>query len=246
MKRFWIVFVGVLAALSITALAQDTLPLQLTFVGEQRIPTGTIYKETGFGGISGISYDPYDNLYYAISDDRGTNGPIRFYTLGLDFDATNFRGVQILSFIGIQRDDGGMFGEGGADAEGIAFVPSKGTLLWASEMDYENGAPVVHEMSTDGRFIRDFAVPDYYIPDENGSGVYANTSFESMALSPDGQTVITATESALMQDGVVATLDKGSLSRILMFDFATACPTAEYVYETGLIPHAAVPALEAV
>lgn len=242
MKQAWVVLMGVLAGLTLQVAAQETPPLQFTFVGEQRIPTGTIYQGTGFGGISGITYDARNKIYYAMSDDRGLQQPIRFYTMELDFDSKSFPSLNISSFVAIQRDDGIRLGENGADPEGIAFVPSSGTLIWASEMSKEEGEPSVREMSTDGRFIRDFTVPDYYIPDGSGFGVYDNTSFESVGLSPDGQKVFAATESSLMQDGPVATLEKGSLSRILVFDFTSGKAIAEYAYETGPIPHAAIPA----
>ena len=62
-----------------------------------------------------------------------------------------------------------------------------------------------------------------------------NLSFESLAISPDGKTLWAGTENALTQDGEKATLEAGSLSRIIGFDIASGAVTAEYVYENGPI-----------
>jgi len=94
-------------------------------------------------------------------------------------------------------------------------------------------------MNTDGSFVRSFTLPDYYLPRGTERGVYSNLAFEAVQVSPDGSSVIAATENALMQDGGKASLDEGSPSRILVLDHQTGAVTAEYIYRTGSIPHAA-------
>jgi hypothetical protein len=53
-------------------------------IGTADIPTGTPFENTEIGGLSSITYDPARNVYYAISDDQGTSGPVRYYTLSID------------------------------------------------------------------------------------------------------------------------------------------------------------------
>lgn len=218
-----------------TMLSAQTPAIQLTFVGEQQIPTGTMFGDEEFGGISSMAYDAKHDIYYAISDDRSEHGPARAYTLSLDFDADSFDGVTIESVIEIQQEDGTLFPQQGIDAEGLAFVPSTNTLLWSSETDAE-GLPSLREMTLEGEFVRTLTLPDAYIPDE-GRGVLSNQAFEALTLSVDGTQIITAAESALMQDGSPATLEQGSITRILVFDLESGEVAAEYAYETGPIPH---------
>ncbi len=55
--------------------------LELRFLGQQVIPTGTRFQETEVGGLSSIAYDKRRHVFYALSDDQ-TN--VRFYTLRID------------------------------------------------------------------------------------------------------------------------------------------------------------------
>lgn len=224
-------FVLLCALLLPTMLSAQTTAVQLTFVGEQKIPTGQMFEDTEFGGISSIAYDGESDVYYAISDDRSEHGYARTYTLSLDFDAESFEGVKIESVFEIRQEDGTSFAAQEPDAEGIAFVPSTNTLIWSSER-----APFLNEMALTGDFIRTFTLPDYYIPGDE-KGVTDNQAFEALTLSANGEQIITGTESALTQDGSRATLEQGSFSRILVLDFVSGDVDAEYVYETGPIPH---------
>ena len=53
------------------------LDISLDFLGEYELPK-QIFQETKLGGLSGLTYDRQNDLFYAISDDR--QNP-RFYTL---------------------------------------------------------------------------------------------------------------------------------------------------------------------
>ncbi len=63
-----------------------------------------------------------------------------------------------------------------------------------------------------------------------------NLGFESLALSPGGSVLFTATENALLQDGPTADLDTGSPSRLLVFDLERGAPMAEYLYVVESVP----------
>jgi hypothetical protein len=213
------------------------------FVGEQQLATRTTFEGTEVGGLSGITYDPEKNLYYAISDDRAERGFARFYTLDLEIDAEGFHSVTIERMTEIKQPDGTSFARGSLDGEGIVFSPATGTLIWSSEGD-SKGMPSISEMNVDGSFVRAFTLPDYYLPQGNERGIYNNLGFEAVQVSADGKSVIAATENALMQDGTKATLEHGSPVRMLVIDRSTGEVTAEYIYETGAIPNKATRGLD--
>ena len=68
---------------AVFSIAQTTFAQHYDFelIGEIKFPTGHVYKEVEMGGLSGITYDSRQDLYYAISDDYGKIAPARFYTL---------------------------------------------------------------------------------------------------------------------------------------------------------------------
>jgi 3-phytase len=57
---------------------------ELEFLGEQIIPTGTLFEGTQIGGLSSLAYDASRDLFYALSDDPSQFNRARFYTLRLD------------------------------------------------------------------------------------------------------------------------------------------------------------------
>ena len=51
---------------------------RLRLIGEARLPHRLQFQGTTVGGLSGIDYDPVDDLYYLISDDGSNFNPARF------------------------------------------------------------------------------------------------------------------------------------------------------------------------
>lgn len=212
--------------------AQDKAP---ALIGEFVLPTGLKINGVEFGGISGLDYDPTQNVYYAISDDRSEKAPARFYKLKLDIDASGIHGLDIAEAVTLLDSVGKPFAINDVDAESIRFNPESQTLYWSSEGD-RNGRPSVREMKLDGSFVREFTLPDAYLPDENKTrGTRNNLAFESLTITEDGKTLLAGTENALVQDGDIATLEHGSKSRIISFDIASGAVNAEHVYETDPI-----------
>ncbi len=143
--------------------------------------------------------------------------------------------LDILETVTLLDKAGKPFALKDVDPESIRFNTATGTIYWSSEGD-RNGRPFVGEAKTDGSFIREFALPEAYIPDEGRTrGIRNNLSFESLTITPDGKTLLAGTENALVQDGDKATLDHGSRSRIIAFDLASGNVTAQYAYDTGPI-----------
>ena len=72
-------------------------------------------------------------------------------------------------------------------------------------------------------------------------GVRENLAFESLTVTPDRRTLVTAPENALQQDGPAASLTRESPARLLTFDRVTGAAGAEFVYMVE--PIAKVPLL---
>ncbi len=220
-------------ALATSAVAHEMPKPEL--IGAFTLPTGLKIGGVEFGGISGLDYDPRADVYYAISDDRSENAPARFYKLKLAIDGSGMQSLDILETVTLLDKAGKPFALKDVDPESIRFNTATGTIYWSSEGD-RNGRPFVGEAKTDGSFIREFALPEAYIPDEGRTrGIRNNLSFESLTITPDGKTLLAGTENALVQDGDKATLDHGSRSRIIAFDLASGNVTAQYAYDTGPI-----------
>lgn len=235
-----------LAAAAATAQAQG-----LSYLGQQVVPTGALFQSTTVGGLSAIDFNPLSGRYLAIADDRSAINPARYYELSLDiskFQRSNTPGSAGVAFNAttpILTAAGGTYATNTVDPEGLRFNPATGTIYWTNEgqrtaAGFQN--PTVREMTANGSYVRDFAVPTKYQPSGSAAatvaapgdrGIYNNLAFESLAISTDGKTLYTATENALTQDGPTATLANGSRSRILSFDIATGAAGAEYVYEVG-------------
>lgn len=207
------------------------------FLGEDIIATGTQFGGTEVGGLSSISYDARRGLYYAISDDQGnrdTGDPVRYYTLEVQFDADGLSSGGV-SFVDVTQlyDRGNQpFAPGGLDPEGLVFdgrsqfyVSAEG-ILGDEIID-----PFIRRYNRHGRVTASLPIPDKYIPNGVDWGVRQNLSFESLNLTPNRRTLVTAGEGALFQDGPASTFDNGSFARILTYDVRSKRPTAEYVYE---------------
>ncbi|MEH2260069.1 phytase [Nostoc sp.] len=240
-----------------------TIP-NIRFVGQTTFVTGFIPAgaagtvngtPTLLGGLSGVTYDAVNNRYYAISDDRSQVAPARFYTFTATDSGVNFTNVTTL-----KDTNGNFFATNSLDPEGIAFS-NKGTVFISSEGEVNPGAgrvsnPFIKEFSlTTGQEVRSLFVPRKFLPvvedtNSNGiidasdtqiSGVYNNLAFESLTITPDEKTLFTATENALSQDGLKASLTSGSRSRILQYNLVSGQPEKEYLYITDAIPESPNP-----
>lgn len=239
-----LVAVAVTLALNTPVRAAD---FSLTYLGQQIVPSGTIFSGTTVGGLSGIDYNAATGSYFAISDDRSQFNPARFYNLSLDLNqfarsaTPGMAGVTLNSVTTIQQPGGGAFTASTVDPESLRYDGARGKFYWSNE-GQRTGAgfqnPTVREMNTDGSHARDFVVPGRYNPAGSSSGlstgdmgIYNNLAFESLTISTDANILYTATENGLAQDSLPATVGGGSRSRILSFDIASGQSGAEYVYD---------------
>lgn len=215
----------------------------LEFLGEVTLPNDLTVENTPVGGLSGLAYDAEAGVYYAISDDRSQLSPARFYTLGIDLsDGRLDEGdVTVADVTTLLDASGAPFAPQSLDPEAIALTPD-GTLYIASEGNANTGiAPFINEFSLAGQQLYELPIDAKFLS-APASGIRPNLAFESLTLSPDGQYLYTATENALFQDGPAASLEEGSLSRIVKYDLARGEAIAEYVYAVEAVPTAPVPA----
>ena len=226
-----------------TSANQSTGPqtvVDVEFLGQAVIPSGTMFAGTEIGGLSSITYDAGRGVYHTLSDDQGnrpTGDPVRYYTVAIDLaDGTLENGdVTFVDVTQLFESKKEPFAPGGLDPEGFTlgregflFMSSEGNILSDPILD-----PFIRRYNLNGRVTADLPIPGKYIPNGVDWGVRFNLSFESLNVTPDGRTLVTAGEGAIFQDGPASSFTNGSLARLLEYDLRQRVPVAEYVYEVG-------------
>ncbi|MBD2104170.1 esterase-like activity of phytase family protein [Leptolyngbya sp. FACHB-261] len=234
---------GLVTVLLASAVQASSL-VGLDFLGQAQFATGAITVQgTQVGGLSGIAYDPSRNCYYSISDDRSQINPARFYTLSIDLSQGGLSSDKVaFTDVTLLRDrNGQLFAPLSLDPEGIALTRNH-TLWISSEGDANRSInPLVGEFTLTGQQLRTLPIPEKFLPSSPAQGIRNNLALESLTVTPNQQTLWTATENALVQDGPVATLDLRSPSRLLKYDLSTGKPEQEYLYLTEPVAAAAKP-----
>jgi hypothetical protein len=227
------IFIGFILAIALTACniapavsAQDRLflDLSLEFLGEYQLPK-TNFKNTVVGGLSGITYDRQENLFYAVSDDRSNLSPARFYTLNLVLERDKLKNVEIEDVTILTDEQKEKYLPGTIDSEGIALSP-RGTVFISSEGDKKKGInPFIGEFDLKtGQLKQYLKLPQRYLPDsQQEKGIQNNKGFESLTLSPNGLSpqdpfrLFTAIESSLIQDGIPTTPEEETKIRVMHY-----------------------------
>lgn len=214
--------------------------VDVAFLGEVVVPTGTVFEGTEIGGLSSITFDAQRNVYHVLSDDQGnraTGDPVRYYTVAIDLSDGRLDEGDV-TFVDVRQlfDNGNRpFPPGGVDPEG--FTLGRPGFVFASSEGNVNADPIIdpfiRRYNLQGRVTAELPIPDYYIPNGVDRGVRHNLAFESLNPTPDGKRLITAGEGALVQDGPASSFTNGSLARILTYDLRKRAPVSEYVYEVG-------------
>ena len=182
--------------------------------GVQFLGYSDALNKTTFGGfavaeLSGITHDPATGLYYVVADRAGATlthaftieAPITDWTLG----TPSVTGSTTLTGPGGSTLTGANF-----DAEGVVLAKD-GSLIVASEGGSAAGQqPEVTRFDLGGAHLSDLSVPARFQIGAN------NLSFESLAESPNGHSLFTATEGPLAVDG--RTADLRSRLRIIRWE----------------------------
>jgi hypothetical protein len=207
----------------VSAESRLLLPLSVEFLGIYILPQQVV-DNTPVGGLSALSYDRRADRFLALSDDRSSFAPARFYTLKVDWrqapapeggnTVTGIEQVTVEQVTLLKDEAGQPFRDGTIDPEGLAITP-RNTVLIASEGDVREGvAPFIREFDrATGRAVRQpLPLPTRYLPgqtaDGQTQGIRDNLGFESLSIAPVGSNpspvepfrAFTAVESNLAQD----------------------------------------------
>ena len=233
-------------AIALPAAAQSTTEAgHLRFIGAVTLPNDKIVDGTLVGGLSGADYDPAANLWYLISDDKSDKNPARFYTAKLTFDKASLVSVEIEHAVTLLQDDGQPYpnaktGGDVPDPESIRRDHEAGSLWWVTEGDRKLGlSPFLRIAAPDGKQVGAIPLPDIFTMNKDQEiGPRHNLGFEGLSFTPDGRSVWLAMESALYQDGPIATPSTGAVARLARVD-REGKEFAQYAYP--LDPIQAVP-----
>ena len=219
--------------------------VSVEFLDGYEIPKQTL-KDTPVGGLSGITYNPSEDLFYTISDDRANYAPARFYTLDISFNQTKIEQATIQDVTFLKSEEKKFFAEGTIDTEGIAFAPGK-TVFISSEGNTNQGVnPFIRRFDlATGTAKQTLRLPQRFLLPETEEneprGVRNNLGFESLTLNPNGISspnsdsfrVFTATESSLAQDQLPSESEAVERVRLLHYiinPIGQALPIAEHLY----------------
>jgi len=235
--------------------AQRTRPAGpgLRLIGIATLPHGLEFLGSTVGGISGIDYDPLQDRWVLLSDDRSALQPARFYTAQLRYGDDALAPPRLTGLFALRQPDGRPFPSRlqahreGPDAgevpdpEAVRWLPGGASLLWTSEGDFARGyGPALRESHADGAAAREYALPPAFQPRPGGdSGPRANATLEGLALSPDGRTAWLAMEAAWRQDGPMPTAHSpGGPLRITALDLSSGRAVRQIAYVPDAVPRA--------
>lgn len=203
------------------------------------------FNGTTVGGLSGIDYNPAEDVYYLIADDRSDINPARFYTAKIIINNKGIDTVQLLMVDTLQQRNGAPFPNKAKDAfnvpdpEAIRFNPVNNTLIWSSEGEriVRNESvilvnPSINIMNKEGRLLDSFPLPANMYMRKTENGPRQNGVFEGLTFTPGYKTLFVSLEEPLYEDGTRAGLkDTSGWIRILQYDMATKQPVAQYAYQ---------------
>lgn len=228
----------------------------LNFVNEFVIPYNQKFQNTTVGGLSGIDYDPQQQLYYLICDDRSAINPARFYTAKISIAS---KGIDTVQFVGVHevlRSNGDVYPGSKdepfhtPDPEAIRYNARTKQLVWCSEGERrltKEGAvledPAVNIVTKDGRFVASFLLPANMHMRAVEQGPRQNGVFEGASFNNDFKKLLVSVEEPLYEDGQRAGLrDSSGWIRIIQFDAVTREPEKQFAYRIDPVAFAPQPA----
>lgn len=232
--------------------------VSLEFVNEYRLPKQK-FEDTPVGGLSGLTYDRLNDIFYAISDDRSEFAPARFYALKLKFSSKKTQPtldhVEVIGVDLLKDKMGHTYPKGEIDPEGIALTGDRSVLIASEGVTSKGIPPFIDEFDLlTGKWLRSLPMPSRYLfgatrneakADPNSGvskpqGVRDNLGFESLTVIRDSigdpYRVFTITENALAQDAS-PDLREPSESRFLHYLVSNIAPiiVAEHRYPVEAI-----------
>ena len=210
------------------------------FLGYSDALNGKSYQGTKVGALSGLTYDPGRNVYYALADSGVGGTPARFYTLKVSLEEGKLARPLITDVTTLRKPHGEAFTGYDFDGEDIVLTRG-GDVLIVSETE-----PSIRKFSLDGHLLAELPVPQKFLIEPKGYG-RDNGALESLTLAPnDDPSLFTANELPLTIDGPNS-WEEGRPLRILRYEVGGSSgvfePTQEYFYLTE--PGASVGAIAA-
>jgi hypothetical protein len=245
-----------------TAEQRTFLDLSLDFLGEYKLPKMK-FKDTPVGGLSALTYDRQRGKFYALSDDRSSLAPARFYTLGLRVNNTDtgkiaLEKVEVEDVTFITDENGKPYPKGSIDPEGIALSPRKTVFISSEGVPSQGIAPFIREFDLKtGKQLRSLPIPEHYLPNDNTKeeqlprGIQDNLGFESLTFEPgslaaangDPFRLFTTTESALLQDSLPPGSKEQTRIRMMQYligNIARPMVVTEHLYLLAPTPVGAI------
>lgn len=194
------------AALLTSAAGAPAVHWAITDPGQGPVPLpggGSGAKE-----LSGITWAG-GTRYYAVSDKLAKLFPL---TIELDPQTGAITRAAV---------EAGVLLPGSTDLEGVAYVPEHATVLVSDEV----GPGIREYRVADGSLVGSIPLPPVY------ANARKNLSLESVSMDPGHDTVWTANEETLANDGPPSSFVAGSVVRVQRFDRAYQ-PSGQWAYVT--------------
>lgn len=217
----------------------------LNFIGEYTVPHKMQFRGTTIGGLSGIDYDPSDNLYYLICDDRSEMAPARFYTAKIHLGEKGIDSVEWVNVIPLKQQNGQAFPSRRQDSlrvpdpEALRCHPARQTIVWSSEGERIVRAgrkvladPFIAIATKEGLLTDTFPLPPNLRMSDAEKGPRQNGVLEGLTFASNFKTLFASVEEPLYEDGPRAGLgDTTGWIRIIKYDVAHRKPVAQYAYQ---------------
>jgi hypothetical protein len=228
----------------------------IKLVGEYDVPHNMPFKNTTIGGLSGIDYDSTKGLYYMICDDRSAINPARYYTAKIFFADTKIDSVVFVDVTTLLQKNGKSYPNSKTDPahtpdpEALRYNPVRKEMIWTSEGErivkakdtvLEN--PAITVISTDGKFIDTFPLPQNLRMHATENGPRQNGVLEGLSFADNFKTLYVNLEEPRYEDGPRADVtENDAWIRLYKFDIATKKNTAQYAYKLDPVAYPANPA----
>ncbi len=249
-----ILFLALLLITGVPKIAgQPATVSSLRFLGHYEIPFDQTYENVQVGGLSGIDYDRVNNVYYAISDDRGEHGNVRVYTLKIKSSAAGISGVEILKLTYLLDPQGKRYGEksgrNNPDPESLRWNEKTKELVWSSEGERalrRSGDlllnPFIQTADANGKYRSSFTLPPNLQIRRNEHGPRQNSALEGITFDENYQNLYVALEEPLFHDGPRAdTVKSNAVTRLYQFDVSTQKCIGQFGYKLEDVAHTPVP-----
>ncbi len=229
---------------------------QLKLLGHYDVAHNKPFMGTTIGGLSGIDYDPKNDRYFLICDDRSAINPARFYTVKLALGKSGIDSVQWLSVQSLLQANGKTYPSSKEDPaktpdpEAIRYDASKNQLVWTSEgeriiRDKETilTNPAIIRMGLNGQYIDTLPLPANLLMHATEKGPRQNGVLEGMTFDNGFKTLYVNVEEPLYEDGPRADLAPNKAwIRIYQYNLKANKNTAQYAYLLDPVAYPATPA----